>query len=117
MTVILGAILSLAAAISPSFGKVEGVKTYLIFQGEDEAIVAVVPEAFSSYEEKRAAFENAAKTFSKALERSVVLTDDSLSFAAIRRVERRGRSSDERYLIKRIRKIRSKCFVSRLGAY
>ena len=100
------------AAVSPHVGKTEGIKKYEIFRGEEEAIVAVVPEAFSSYEEKRAALSKAAKIFSRKLGCSVVLTDDSVSYAAIRRIEKKGKASDEEYLRKRIRKIRSECYLS-----
>ena len=108
---LLGAALALAA-ILPTGAKIEGIKNYAVYIGENEAIVAVVPEAYPSLKEKQARLLQLAKEFSAYLDRPVVLTEDSLAFAAIRRIEKRGRSSDVRYLLKRLEKIRASCYVS-----
>ena len=110
MTCVLGAILAVGAFLSPTYGSFDGIKNYAIYIGENEAIVAVAPDAFSSYAEKRAHLSSAAKLFAEKIGKRVLLTEDLVCYSAIRRIEKKGRGSDVRLLEKRVRKIRASCY-------
>ena len=108
----LGTVFAFTAAAFSVFVTPQGIKSYVVYSGETEAIVAVVPEVFSSYSEKHARLLRLAEEFSVKLGKPVILTEDSVAFATIRRIEKKGRASDVAYLKKRIEKIRADCFAS-----
>ena len=75
---------------------------------EDQAIVAVIPDAFTSADAKNQAMHDAAERLGKEWGKEILLTDDLMTYMSLARMERRGADDYERrHLAVRLARVRS----------
>ena len=78
---------------------------------EDQAIVAIIPEAHSGIEAKTETMRQATESLGAYFGKEVVLTDDLLTYMVLSRMEKRGVNEYERRnLAARLSRINAYCY-------
>ena len=105
----------LISAITPvSLPELEGIKDARAVFIDDQAIVAVIPEAYCGIEAKNEKMRRAAERLGEEWDKEVVLTDDLLTYMILSRIEKRGADDYERKnLAARLSKINAYCYTAR----
>ena len=102
----------LISAIAPvSLPELPGIKDGCAVFIEDQAIVAVIPEAHSGLEANTDTLRHATESLGESWNKEVVLTDDLLTYMVLLRMKKRGVDDYERRnLASRLSKIKSYCY-------
>lgn len=104
----------LFGAISPIAADLpEGVKAAEVLLVEDEVVAAVVPDGIASYEEKDKLLQEVADRLAEEEGKSVILTQDFLTYLILLRMEKRGINAYEREnLASRILRLKDTCYFA-----
>ena len=103
----------LISAITPvSTPDLEGVKDARAVFIEEQAIVAVIPEACCGIEAKNERMKKTVEVLGEEWGKEVLLTDDLLTYMTLSRIEKRGADDYERKnLAARLSKINAYCYT------